>query len=71
MIRDGRIDATVVQASVIMGRWGIRAAVMALEGRAHELKKQYWTPLHVVDRETVDTFEYVGFSMPPAGWKLH
>ncbi|MGB9866878.1 MAG: sugar ABC transporter substrate-binding protein [Bacillota bacterium] len=69
-IRDGRITATVVQSSTIMGRWGVRAAIWTLQGKADQLLKQYWTPLTIVDKSNVDTFNFEGVSRPPAGWKI-
>jgi ABC-type sugar transport system substrate-binding protein len=69
-IKDGRIAATVVQSSVDMGRWGIRAAIWTLEGKADQLVKQYYTPLYVVDKTNADTFQFEGVSRPPAGWTM-
>lgn len=69
-IRDGRITATVVQSSTVMARWGVRAAIWTLLGKADQLMKQYWTPLSIVDKSNVDTFKFEGVSRPPAGWKL-
>jgi len=70
LIKEGKIDAMVVQSSVGQGRWGIRAAIMALEGKADQLTKRYWTPVNLVTRENIDTFDFVDKSMPPAGWSL-
>lgn len=69
-IKEGRIAATVVQSSVDMGRWGIRAAVWTLEGKADTLSKQYFTPVYVVDKSNADTFQFEGISRPPANWTM-
>jgi len=69
-MEEARIDAMVVQSSVGLGRWGIRAAVMVLEGKADEMVSRYWTPLNVVTKDDIDTFDFVDKSMPPEGWKL-
>lgn len=69
-IQDGKITATVVQSSAYMGRWGIKAAVMALDGKADQMVKRYWTPLHIVDKENAASFKFVGISQPPEGWQV-
>jgi ABC-type sugar transport system substrate-binding protein len=69
-IKDGRISMTVVQGSVIQGRWGIRAAIWAAEGKADQLVKQYWTPIQYVDKDNADTFQFVGHSRQPDGWVM-
>ncbi len=69
-IKEGKISATVVQSSVYMGQWGIRAAIMTLEGKADQLVKRYWTPLTILDKTNVDTFKLEEIARPPAGWKM-
>lgn len=70
LIKEGKIDAMVVQSSVGLGRWGIRAAIMTLEGKAEQLTERFWTPVYLVTKDNVDTFEFVEKSMYPAGWTL-
>ena len=70
LIKEGKIDAMVVQSSVGQGRWGIRAAIMALEGKADQLTKRYWTPINLVTAENVNDFVFVDKSMPAEGWVL-
>ena len=69
-VREGKIAATMVQAPCYMASWGVRAAVMTLEGREDELAERYWTPILVCDKNNVETFEFVGVSRPPDGWEL-
>lgn len=70
LIKEGKIDAMVVQSSVGQGRWGIRAAIMALEGNADQLTKRYWTPINMVTADNVDDFVFEDKSMPAEGWVL-
>jgi ABC-type sugar transport system substrate-binding protein len=65
-IRDGVISATVVQQTVIIGRWGVRAAINALEKR--DVPKALWTPLLLVTSENVDKID-LGSVRAPVGWK--
>ncbi len=70
MLKEGSVNASVVQFSVGLGQWGIRAAVNILNGDAAELNQIYYTTLNVVDTETVETFDFVGISKAPEGWTL-
>ena len=70
LMKAGKIDMMVVQSSVTQGRWGIRAAINILEGRAAETYKKYWSPLWVVNGENADEFEFLDVNAPPEGWKL-
>jgi len=70
MLKEGSINASVVQFSVGLGQWGMRAAVNILNGDAAELSQIYYTTLNVVDTETVETFDFVGISKAPEGWTL-
>ncbi len=66
-IKDGRITATIVQSPAVMARWGVRAAINVLEGRA--TAKEYFTPLVVADRKNLDQIQLEGVAVPPTGWK--
>jgi ABC-type sugar transport system substrate-binding protein len=65
-IHDGVMGATVAQQTVIIGRWGVRAAINALEKR--EVPKALWTPLLLVSAENVDNLD-LSTLRAPAGWK--
>lgn len=65
-VREGVISAAVVQQTVVIGRWGIRAAINYLEGR--EVPKALWTPLLLVTKDNVDQVDFSGVRAPD-GWK--
>jgi ABC-type sugar transport system substrate-binding protein len=65
-IHDGVMSATVAQQTVIIGRWGVRAAINTLEKR--EVPKALWTPLLLVNSENVDKLD-ISTLRAPAGWK--
>lgn len=65
-LREGVITAAVVQQTVIIGRWGVRAAINALEKRP--VPKTLSTPLLLVTRENVDRIDMRGVRAPD-GWK--
>lgn len=69
-LKDGRMDAVILQDTVAIGRWGVKAAVAVLEGKAAQLSKNFWVPVHIVTKENVNTFDFTGTANPPAGWKL-
>jgi ribose transport system substrate-binding protein len=65
-IRDGVMSATVAQQTVIIGRWGVRAAVNCLEKR--DVPKALWTPLLLVSAANVNNLD-LGTLRAPTGWK--
>jgi ABC-type sugar transport system, periplasmic component len=65
-IREGVINATVVQQPGIIGRWGMRAAINTLEKR--EVPKVLWTPLLQVTSANADQID-MSTIRAPAGWK--
>jgi len=69
-IREGKISATVVQAPIYMGRWGIRAAIMVLEGHEDEVAENYWTPITVCTKDNIDDIKFEEIYSPSSGWKL-
>jgi ABC-type sugar transport system substrate-binding protein len=69
-LKDGRMDAVILQDTVAIGRWGVKAAVAVLEGKAAQLSKNFWVPVHIVTKDNVNTFNFAGTANPPAGWKL-
>jgi len=64
-MREGVITATVLQQTVVIGRWGIRAAINHLERRP--TPETLWTPLLIVTRDTMDSIDMRGVRSP-TGW---
>jgi ABC-type sugar transport system substrate-binding protein len=65
-VKDGVITAAVVQQTVLIGRWGTRAAINTLEGR--DVPPELWTPLLLVTEDTVEGVDLSGVRAPE-GWK--
>ena len=65
-IRDGVINMSVVQEPVIIGRWGMRAAINTLEKQA--VPKVLWTPLLQVTSANVNNID-MSSVRAPVGWK--
>jgi ABC-type sugar transport system substrate-binding protein len=65
-MRDGVMTANVVQQSVLIGRWCIRATVNYLEKRT--VPKELWTPLLLITKDSLDAIDFRGVRAP-AGWK--
>ena len=65
-MRDGVMSANVVQQSVTIGRWCIRATVNYLEKRP--VPKELWTPLLLITKPTLDKTDFT-VVRAPAGWK--
>ena len=65
-IRDGVINMSVVQEPVIIGRWGMRAAINTLENRT--VPKVLWTPLLQVTSANVNKID-MSSVRAPVGWK--
>jgi len=65
-MREGVMSANVVQQSVTIGRWCIRATVNYLEKRP--VPKELWTPLLLITNPTLDKTDFRGVRAP-AGWK--
>lgn len=65
-VRKGVIRGTVVQQTVIIGRWGVRAAINYLEGR--QVPKALFTPLLLVTKDNIDSVDLRGVRAPD-GWK--
>lgn len=65
-MRDGVMSANVVQQSVTIGRWCIRATVNYLEKRP--VPKELWTPLLLITKPTLDQTDF-SVVRAPAGWK--
>ncbi len=67
-MREGVLSAAVVQQSVIIGRWCIRATINVLEKRPIPNGGVLWTPLLLVTRDNIDKTDWRGVRAP-AGWK--
>ena len=65
-IRDGVINMSVVQEPVIIGRWGMRAAINTLEKQT--VPKVLWTPLLQVTSANVNNID-MSSVRAPVGWK--
>jgi len=65
-MREGVMSANVVQQSVSIGRWCIRATVNHLEGRP--VPKELWTPLLLITKDNLDKTDF-SVVRAPAGWK--
>jgi ABC-type sugar transport system substrate-binding protein len=65
-IREGVMTASVVQQTVVIGRWCIRATVNYLEKRP--VPKELWTPLLLVTKDNIDKIDFRGVRAPQ-GWK--
>ena len=65
LLRAGVITGVVLQQTVTMGRWGVRAAINHLEKRP--VPKALFTPLAMVTRETLGSVDMQAVRAP-AGW---
>jgi ribose transport system substrate-binding protein len=65
-MREGVLTASVLQQSVTIGRWCIRASINYLEKRP--VPKQLWTPIMLVSKENLSQADFRGVRAPE-GWK--
>lgn len=66
LVREGWISATMVQTPVLMGRWGTRVAILALEKKP--IPGKLFTPTFVVTKENADSVDITAVRQPK-GWK--
>lgn len=66
MVREGWISAAMAQVPVTMGRWGMRAALLAIEKQP--VPDKVFTPTYVITKENVDTID-IGAIRQPKGWR--
>ena len=66
LVREGWITASMVQTPVLMGRWGIRVAVLALEKKP--IPEKLMTPTYVVTKENADSIDLSAVRQPK-GWR--
>lgn len=65
-MREGLITATVLQQTVVIGRWGVRAAINHLEKR--DVPTVMSTPLLLATKNSLDSIDMRGVRAPD-GWK--
>jgi ribose transport system substrate-binding protein len=65
-VREGWISAAMAQSPVTMGRWGIRAAMLALANQP--IPDKLLTPTNVITKENADTVD-IGAIRQPKGWR--
>lgn len=65
-LREGAMTATVLQQTVVIGRWCIRATINYLEKRP--VDKQLFTPLFIATKDNIGTIDLRGVRAP-VGWK--
>lgn len=66
LVREGWISAAMVQTPVLMGRWGMRVAILALEKKP--IPEKLFTPTFVVTKENADSVD-ISAVRQPKGWK--
>ena len=65
-VREDWISAAMAQSPVTMGRWGIRAAMLALAKQP--IPNKLLTPTHVITKENADKVD-IGAIRQPKGWR--
>jgi ribose transport system substrate-binding protein len=65
-VREGWISAAMAQSPVTMGRWGIRAAMLALAKQP--IPDKLLTPTHVITKENADKVD-ISAIRQPKGWR--
>ncbi len=65
-VREGWISATMAQTPVLMGRWGMRVALLALEKKP--IPEKLLTPTYVITKDTADKVDITGIRQPK-GWR--
>lgn len=66
LVREGWISAAMVQTPVLMGRWGVRVAILALEKKP--IPEKLLTPTFVVTKDNADTVDITAVRQPK-GWR--
>jgi ABC-type sugar transport system substrate-binding protein len=65
-VRQGWVSAAMAQTPVLMGRWGIRAAVAAIEKKP--IPEKLFTPTYVLTKDNADQVD-IGAVRQPKGWR--
>jgi ABC-type sugar transport system substrate-binding protein len=65
-VREGWISAAMAQTPVLMGRWGVRVALLALEKKP--IPEKLFTPNYVMTKESADKVDITAIRQPK-GWR--
>jgi ribose transport system substrate-binding protein len=65
-VREGWISAAMAQSPVLMGRWGVRVALAALEKQP--IPEKLFTPNFVMTKDNADTIDLT-LIRQPKGWR--
>jgi len=65
-VREGWISAAMAQSPVLMGRWGIRVALAAIQNQP--IQDKLFTPNFVMTKENADTVN-MNLIRQPKGWR--
>ncbi len=65
-VREGWISAAMAQTPVIMGRWGVRVALLALQKQP--IPEKLFTPNYVMTKENADKVDLTAIRQPK-GWR--
>jgi ribose transport system substrate-binding protein len=65
-VREGWISAAMAQSPVVMGRWGVRVALLALQKQP--IPDKLFTPNSVITKSNADTVD-ISIIRQPKGWR--
>ena len=65
-VREGWISAAMAQTPVIMGRWGVRVALLALQKQP--IPDKLFSPNYVMTKDNADKADLTAIR-PPKGWR--
>lgn len=66
LVREGWISAAMAQTPVLMGRWGVRVALAAIEKRP--IPDKLFTPNYVITKDNADQVDITAIRQPK-GWR--
>jgi ABC-type sugar transport system substrate-binding protein len=66
LVREGWISAAMAQTPVLMGRWGVRVALAAIEKRP--IPDKLFTPNYVITKDNADQVD-ISAVRQPKGWR--
>ncbi|HEY0441891.1 MAG TPA: TMAO reductase system protein TorT [Xanthobacteraceae bacterium] len=66
LVREGWISAAMAQTPVLMGRWGVRVALAAIEKRP--IPDKLFTPNYVITKDNADQID-ISAVRQPKGWR--
>ncbi len=67
-VRNGWITAAMAQTPVLMGRWGMRAALLAIEKKPIPAPEKLMTPTSVMTKDNADQVD-ISAVRQPKGWR--